>query len=147
LNPFYTPQSSVSFNRLFSNVSYSSMLDCTEMSNAHIFHLGVQASPSDKIDVALDLGYYRADETFDRPILPALSFLTQSTSAELGWELDANVTYHYSEDLSFTVGWDRLFVGEGLRRGNFMASNGLDFNGGSDDKDADYWYCETSLAF
>ena len=147
LNPFHAHPSSVSFNRLFSNVSYSGLLDCTETSNVHFVHVGVEASPTDSLDLALDLGYYRTDETFDRPMVPGLPFLTRSNDAELGWEVDANMTYHYSDDLSFTVGWDHLFVGDGLRQGNFGPSNGLDFNGGSDGKDADYWYWETSLAF
>ena len=48
---------------------------------------------------------------------------------------------------SFEVGWARLFVGHGLASGNFTSENGLEFNGGQDDDDADYLYTETRLKF
>ena len=146
-NPFYAPPASVSFNRLFSNWSHSAILDGSEMSNAHIFHLGVEAAPTESIELAVDVGYYLADEVFDRPVLPVLGFWTRENDAELGWEVDANVTYHYSEDFYFCVGWDHLFVGDGLEEGNFCNSYGLDFNGGTNGDDADYFYFETGMSF
>jgi len=146
-NPFYTPSASVSFNRLFSNWSHSAILDGSEMSNVHILCMGLEASPTENIELSLDVGHYLADEVFDRPVVPLLGFWTRENDDDLGWEVDTNITYHYSEDLCLCVGWDHLFVGEGLREGSFTASNGLDFNGGSDGDDADYWYFETGISF
>lgn len=147
LNPFYTRDASVSFNRLFSNWSYSGVLDGTDMTNAYIFHTGINLLPTEKIEVAFDLGYYLADETFDRPRFFLFPFWTESTDDHLGIEFDLSMTYNYSEDLYFCVGWDHLFVGEGLEDGNFNHGNGLDFNGGSDGDDVDYFYFETGIFF
>lgn len=147
INPFYTRDASVSFNRLFSNWSYSSVLDGTDLSNALIFHTGVNMLPTEKIEIAFDLGYYLADETFDRPQFFLFPFWTKDTSNQLGFETDLSMTYNYSEDLYFSVGWDHLFVGQGLEDGNFNGGNGLDFNGGSDSDDVDYLYFETGIFF
>lgn len=147
INPFYTREASVSFNRLFSNWSYSGVLDGTDLSNAYIFHTGVNLLPTEKIEVAFDLGYYLADETFDRPRFFLFPYWTENTDDELGFEFDLSMTYNYSEDLYISVGWDHLFVGEGLENGNFNSSNGLDFNGGSASDDVDYLYFETGLFF
>jgi len=146
-NPFYAPPASVSFNRLFSNWSHSAILDGSEMSNAHIFHFGLEVAPTESIELAVDVGYYLADEVFDRPVLPPLGFWTRPNDAELGWEIDTNVTYNYSEDLYFCVGWDHLLVGDGLEEGDFCNSYGLDLNGGTDGDDADYFYFETGMSF
>lgn len=146
-NPFHTEEASVSFNRLFSNWSYSAILDGSEMSNAHMFHVGVEAAPTENIELGVDVGYYLADEVFERPVMPLLAFWSRPGSDVLGWEVDLNVTYHYSEDLYFCVGWDHLFVGDGLEDGSFTVANGLEFNGGSAGEDADYWYFETGLEF
>lgn len=147
INPFYTKEASVSFNRLFSNWSYSSVLDGTDLSNAFIFHTGLNLLPTEKIEVAFDLGYYLADETFDRPRFFLFPFWTQKSDNELGFEFDISMTYNYSEDLYFTVGWDHLFAGAGLEDGNFNSANGLDFTGGSDSDDVDYLYFETGIFF
>ena len=147
LNPFYTRDASVSFNRLFSNWSYSGVLDGTDMTNAYIFHTGINLLPTEKIEVAFDLGYYLADETFERPRFFLFPFWTEDTDNHLGFEFDLSMTYNYSEDLYFCVGWDHLFVGEGLEDGNFNHGNGLDFNGGSDSDDVDYFYFETGIFF
>lgn len=39
------------------------------------------------------------------------------------------------------------FTGDGLAEGSFNDLNGLLFNGGTDDDDADYLYFETTLRF
>ena len=147
INPFYTRDASISFNRLFSNWSYSGVLDGTDLSNAYIFHTGLNLLPTEKIEVSFDLGYYLADETFEHPRFFLFPFWTQASSRELGFESDISLTYNYSEDLYFCVGWDHLFVGAGLEEGNFNSSNGLDFNGGSDGDDVDYLYVETGIFF
>ena len=146
-NPLYAPEASVSFNRLFSNHSYSGILDGTDMSNAHIVHCGVEFTPTETLEIGIDWGWYRVAAPFHRPLLPFLGFLSTPNDANLGMELDTNITYHYSEALQFTIGWDHLFVGDGLRQGHFTVANGLDFNGGSREDDADYFYFETGISF
>lgn len=146
-DPYYTRNASVSFNRLFSNWSYSAVLDGTDLSNVFVFRTGANLLPVESVEVAMDLGYYLADETFARPVVPFIPFWTRDTDASLGFESNLAVTYHYREDLYFSVGWDHLFVGDGLKDGNFNAANGLEFNGGSDGDDVDYFYFETGLYF
>jgi hypothetical protein len=163
-NPFYARDASVSFNRLFSNWSYSAIMDGSEKSNAHFFHTGVQVAPTDSLEVALDIGYYLTDEPFSAPIhwdfgkvfgnyrlrvplFPGLSFLNETNDDELGWEVDLSATYYWSEDLYFSAGWAHLFVGDGLSDGNFVTSNGSEFIGGSDGDDADYFWFETGVSF
>lgn len=145
-NPFYRA-SSVSFNRLFSDVYLSNHLDGTDLSNVHVFSAGVSAAPTESIELSLTVSRLRADEPFARPVVPWLAFLSRGNDADLGWETYSDATYYYSEDVYFCVGWSHLFVGEGLRRGHFAQANGLDFNGGSDDDDADYFFFETGITF
>ena len=146
-NPFYAPGASVSFNRLFSNWAYSPIMDGTDFSNVHVFRGGVSVMPTEKVELALDIGHYIADEEFDRPVVPLLSFWTRTNDNDLGWEVDMSVTYQYSEDLYCCVGWDHLFVGDGLEDGSFSNSYGLDFNGGTNADDADYVYFESGISF
>ena len=156
--PFDQAEASVSFNRLFSDVSYSDLIDLTMLSNAHIFRAGVTAVPTETLELELAVKYIQADEEFDSPVTwdifgfkvpvaPALSFWTTENDNDLGWEVSLYATYHYTEDLMFKVGWTHLFVGDGLEEGNFTSLNGLGFNGGSDNDDADYLFVETKLAF
>lgn len=147
VNPFYQREASLSFNRLFSNWSYSGVLDGTDLSNALIFHTGLSLLPTEKIELGFDLGYYLADETFGLPRLPFFPFWTREADRELGFETDINLTYQYSDDLYFAIGWGHLFVGDGLEEGNFNIANGLEFNGGRDGDDVDYFYFETGIFF
>ena len=158
--PFWQgPDASVSFNRLFSNWEYSEFLENTELSNVWIGRGGVSAMPTEDDTVLLTLAYYQSIENYDVTwpvfwllgnritLLSPFSWITQENGDDLGWELGLSVTYDYSEDLSFELGWAHLFVGEGLEDGNFNALNGLAFNGGISDEDADYVYLETKLSF
>jgi len=164
VNPFYAPGASVSFNRLFSNWRYSNLLGGSELSNVHVFRGGVEATPTDRLELSLTVSYLVADEAFDAPahldfgkvlgnyrlrvpILPGLSFWTNRNDDELGWETELATSYQYSEDLYFAAGWSHLFVGDGLDDGHFLNAYGLDFTGGSDDDDADYWYFEAGICF
>ena len=159
-NPFYTPESSVSFNRLFSNWNYSDILDSTDLSNFWTARIGVSAAPTENIEFLVRLSYFESVETFDEPysfwwnrtrFVPFwfLPWLTQEVDDELGWELGTYVSYAYSEDLTFELGWMHLFVGDGLEHGNFGDSNGLGFLGGTNGAgdDADYIYLETRISF
>jgi len=159
INPFDRPEGSTSFNRLFSNYEYSKFLDNTALSNVWILNGGVSAQPTETVKVNLGLSYLQAIEEFDVPVhfnlgryrIPIApvpwSFWTSSNDDALGFELDLSATYDYSEDLSFEAGWAHLFVGDGLKDGNFVLANGTGFAGGSSDDDADYLYVETKISF
>ena len=158
LNPFDQPSGSTAFHRLFSNWEYSEFIENTDLSNVWILRGGVSFSPTETVDVLVALSYFEAVDEFDQPvsfnlggyrvpIAPALSFWTEENDSELGWEAGIYVTYNYSEDLVFEVGWAHLFVGDGLENGHFINANGFAFNEGSDDEDADYLYFQTKIAF
>ena len=148
LNPFDAPSASVSFNRLFSNEISNGFLDLTnDLSNAWWARLGVIIAPVEKVHTVIAVTHYETIDAFDRPVVPLLSFWTKENSKDLGWELFIFSEYQYSEDLTFEFGWSHLFVGDGLKEGNFSTSNGLVFNGGSDDSDADYFYGGMKIAF
>ena len=160
------PDASVSFNRMFSNWEYSEFLDTDgALSNCQIFRAGVSAMPTESIELKLDVTYMEALDEFAAPAyftlgryripwapvfilgIPIDSWLTDDSDNDLGWEVKLSGIYHYSEDLTFEAGWAHLFTGDGLDDGNFTQSNGLAFDGGVDDDDADYLYVETRLAF
>ncbi len=147
LHPYYTAPASVSFNRLFSNWCYSLLLDSSDLSNVHIPKAGIEIAPTDTIEVLFSLTWLRTVAAFHRPRMPWLSFWTAQNDKSLGWESYIEVTYHYTEDVYATVGWARLFTGRGLRQGHFNNSNGLEFNGGVGQKNADYLYFELGIAF
>ncbi len=146
VNPFYRG-SSVSFNRLFSDVYVSNVLDWTDMSNLHVFTAGVSGNPTEKVEITLDVSYLLTDEAFSRPVAPWFGFLSRPNDKELGWEACLGLNYQYSSDLYFSVGWDHLFVGKGLEQGQFVQLNGLDFNGGTGNDDVDYVYFEMGISF
>lgn len=158
INPFDSPDASVSFNRLFSNWEYSEFISNTDLSNAYVIRAGVSASPTESIDVLLALSYFQSLEEFDEPVnwdiggfkiplAPALSYWTEENDSDLGWEAGLYVTYNYTEDLTFEVGWAHFFAGDGVSDGQFSGGNGLTFIGGGDDDDADYLYFETRIGF
>ena len=156
--PWYQPQASVSFNRLFSDWQYSEFLDAGDLSNVIVLRGGVSAMVTEKIEVELALSHFQADEAFSAPPsfrflglrvpwAPGLSFWTSKNSSSLAYELGLYGTYNYSEDLSFSVGYAHLFVESGLKDGSFVLNNGLTFAGGTRGKDADYAFVETKIAF
>lgn len=164
INPFYQGKASTSFNRLFSDKYYSLALDAGDFSNMHVFRAGVSGSPTEKLELSIDAAYYMADESFDAPIhwdlgrfmdnyrwrlplFPDLSFWTEENDDDLGWEVVLEANYQYTEDLYFAAGWSHIFPGDGLEDGNFIVGNGLEFLGGSDDEDTDYFYFETGISF
>jgi len=159
--PFWSADASVSFNRLFSDYQYSNFLDVgnQDLSNVWLARAGVSAMPTENLKVAVMGTYLQTLDAYDTtwpiwwifgsrvlPLFP-LSFVSDETSKDLGWELTATATYNYSEDLSFQVGYSHLFVGDGLADGNFNLLNGLGFDGGTSDDDDDYFFFETKLAF
>lgn len=157
--PFDKRDASVSFNRLFSNRVYSFFFDeIAELSNFWTARVGVSAHPTECIETRFEVAYFGVVEPFDQPIgiwicrtrfpiLPELSFWTDEVDSDLGWQTDLRITYHYSDDFKIEAGWAHLFTGDGLKDGNFVDFNGIGFNGGTDNEDADYLYLETSLKF
>jgi hypothetical protein len=161
LNPFSAlvrPESSISFNRLFSDRSYSMILDDQgALSNFWTVQAGVTVQPTEALRLGAEVAWFEAVEPFDQPwhlrvnggrvTLPGLGFLTYETDTELGWETGLWAEYHYTADLLFKAGWRHFFVGDGSEDGNFVDLNGLVFNGGTAGKDADYLYLEAELTF
>lgn len=159
LNPFDRPEASVSFNRLFSNAMYCGAIDAfNDLSNCWLARVGVVAHPTESLDVILAATYFEILEPFDAPvhftigryrvpIAPMLSFWTQENSDELGWDTSLFIVYHYSEDVTVRLQYSRFWVGDGAAEGAFTYNNGLIFNGGVDDKDADFIAAEMSVKF
>lgn len=159
LNPFDMPDASVSFNRLFSNKKYSGFVDLwNDFSNGYLYRIGVQAHPTETLDAMLCITHFVALEEFDSPVYftlgryripvaPNLSFWTESNDEDLGTEVALFLTYHYSEDLLFQLGICHMFTDNGLGEGNYVAGNGLLFNGGTNDDDGTYVYLESRLKF
>ena len=157
LNPFERSESSVSFNRLFSDEVASGFMDADRsFSNGYIIKAGINAQPLEKLTVMLCASHFEALENFHQPIgfqlgrhwvpcAPFLSFWVDKSDAYLGTEALLHLEYQYSEDLSFHVGWSHWFNGDA--EGNFSTWNGLGFTGGADDEDADYIYWGTKLCF
>ncbi|MCC6697038.1 MAG: alginate export family protein [Candidatus Hydrogenedentes bacterium] len=158
-NPFYRPEASVSFNRLFSSRTYYFLIDQDRnASNFHIFLLGVEAKPTDAIGIEANVMKLGNNEAFDHPasvsvgqfripLAPALSFWTEESGKDIGWMARLYFTYSYSEDLQFRLLLEHLFADGDLDEGNFMNSNGLEFYGGSDHDDSTYVHFETILKF
>jgi len=161
LNPFDQTGASVSFNRMFSNWEYSQFIDLEgDMSNVWLARVGVEVQPTETIESSLSVTYMAALEEFDSPwygtflgarffcpVSVAFPWLNSQNDNELGWEVQTEHTYHYSEDLSFTLGAAYLFAGDGLSEGQFVSGNGLFFNGGRDNDDPWYVWGETKIAF
>jgi len=158
--PFWHEKASVSFNRLFSDTKYSNFLDRdANLSNVWLVRGGVSASPLENVKVDLRATYFQALEDyrptwpiwwiFGNRVLPlySLSFVDQAGSKDLGVELTLSATYNYTEDLSFQAGYSHFFNMMDKDGGVFTQMNGFGFNGGTSDKDADYFWVETKLAF
>jgi hypothetical protein len=159
--PFWSADSSVSFNRLFSNWEYSHFLDngAADLSNVWLARAGFSVMPTEQLRLEVTGTYYETLEPFSRPWptfwllgnrvspLAGLSFLSEENDTALGWEVAANATYVYSEDLSFELGYAHFFVDDGLEWGNFNNANGLAYNGGQSDKDPNYVYFQTKICF
>ncbi|HUW61750.1 MAG TPA: alginate export family protein [Candidatus Bathyarchaeia archaeon] len=174
--PFWSADSSLSFNRLFSNWKYSNFLDSgvagganafnaavgsagADLSNVWLARAGLSVMPTEQLRVEVTGTYYEALEAFNSPWptfwllgnrvspLAGLTFFDQENDKALGWEVAANVTYIYSEDLSFELGYAHFFVDDGLEWGNFNNANGLLYNGGQSDEDPNYVYFQTKICF
>ena len=154
--PWTTPDSSVSFNRLFSDVSYSPVLfgnTKTDLSNVWILRTGVKGSIRENIQLALDISYFEAIE--ERSIARLIPFLNEDSDDELGWQVSLTGTYNYSEDVCVNAGWTHFFAGDGIEDGNWVGGNGLVLIGtpiptlffDDDVDDADYLFVDVTVNF
>lgn len=135
------PQSSVSFNRLFSNQIYSGFVDLNDdLSNAYDARIGVVAAPLEKLTALLCVSYFGAVEALDLP-------KAGESSHYLGTEAYLALWYQYSKDLQFDAGWAHWFTGQGSVDGNYTEWNGYMLNKGSDGDDGDYIYVGTRISF
>ena len=159
---------SISFNRLFSGVWYSSIMDivggASDLSNFWQARAGISANPTEAISTGLILQYYGIVKPFDWPeyvtlptvghypplrfpIAPALGFWTDKASDDIGVLTHVWMKYTYSPDLWIKIGWEHLFTGDGLAEGSFTRNNGLRIDAGTAKDDADYIYFDTQLKF
>ena len=158
-NPFYRPQASVSFNRLFSDKNY--LVNCNDngdLSNFYALFANIDVRPTDKIALHFHVAKGWVDKPFDFPvtfdvgrfripIAPDLAFWTRKGSNDIGTELAAFIRYDYSDDLWFLLYGNYLFTGKGYAEGAFLKNYGLDFTGGSARDDASYVFWMAVLNF
>ncbi|MCX8064596.1 MAG: alginate export family protein [Candidatus Hydrogenedentes bacterium] len=159
INPFYEPEASHSFNRLFSDRNYlPTVNDNGWLSNYWQVQLGFELKPTEKILFHFHGAYDGIVSPFDPPksfkifgrkfyALPFFSFWTEEGEDDIGWELAAWIRYNYSKDLWFMLYGNYLFVGDGLAQGAYIQGNGTDFAGGTDDDNAGYIFWMSVLKF
>ncbi len=133
------------FNRLFSNVRYTEFLDIQQnLSNALIYKLGVQAVPTECLELMLAATYVTSDEEGEDR---GWWLWRDDADSELGLELGLYGTYHYSEDLVMRAGYAHFFGDDGLEDGNAGPLNALATVAGDDDDDYNYLFIETEICF
>ncbi len=159
LNPYDRAEASLSFNRLFSGRGYSWIYDVgQDTSNFYQYRAGVDLRPSEKWTAQAMVAYQRVVEPFDLPrmvhlgryrvpLWSELSFWTEESSRDLGWLTYVWGQYQITDDWFIRVGWEHLFTGEGFEDGSFTSRHGLEFNGGTDADDADYYFFDTGINF
>ncbi|MDQ1257787.1 MAG: hypothetical protein QG656_2393, partial [Candidatus Hydrogenedentes bacterium] len=164
LNPLAKSNASVSFNRLFSGIWYTSVLDilnaAANLSNFWSLRYGFSVAPSETITAGLFATYFATVDEFAwspyfsgingkrAPYFPGLSFITNSdTPDDIGTVSHLWMRYAYSPSLWIKIGWEHLFSGDAVYDGSFVKQNGLDLMAGSDDADADYLYFDTEIKF
>ncbi len=159
LNPFYRPEASVSFNRLFTDKNYMPTVnDNSWLSNFIQLSAGVEVQPTEKLRLHVHVAKDWAYAAFNPPksihfggrrvrVAPMLSFWTDEGSDDIGWEMTAWARYAYSADLWFLLYGNYLWSGDGLTDGSFMHFYGTQFSGGSGDSDAGYLFWMAVLKF
>jgi hypothetical protein len=159
MNPFYRPEASVSFNRLFTEKNYMATVnDNSWVSNFMQLSAGIEVQPTEKLRIHVHLAKDWVYAPFNHPksikfggkrmfVAPNLSFWTDSASRDLGWELTSIVRYNYSPDLWFMLYGNYLWSGEALTRGSFIHFYGTEFSGGSGNSDVGYLFWMACLKF
>lgn len=130
------------FIRLTSDIKYSEFLDNdptsnlkATLSNVFFYSLGVQALPTESLELKLAASYFNVDKRAYR-----------HASKKLGWEVGLYADYNYSEDLVFRAGYAHFFGKRGLE-GNAIIGSGLATWNGSEKDDYDYLFVETEIKF
>jgi hypothetical protein len=110
--PYGTPGQST-FRPWFDYVEgYNGYLFAPELSNIHIFNLGVTSKPYENLSLSLNVYYYlKADTDSFAGSNPNIDFGgleytregVQSNSRQLGWEIDNVLGYDYSKDVRFQL--------------------------------------------
>ncbi len=137
---FFEGDEKGSFNRLFSDKSYSkviegSLLNGKDMTNFWTAVAGVSAMPTETIKLQLSGSYM---SLFDE----------RGRDASLGWELDASVVYNYTQDLAVKAGYSHLFVDDsGSLQGSYGTTTLRNSALMLHVDDINYFYVETKLSF
>jgi len=119
------------FDRLFSDTRYSMFLDANRnLAGLWLTRLGGSFMPTESVKVKV-VGVYGSPN--DMKGLPNVGRPVWVDDEEIFGELDASVTYCYTQDLSFELGYAHLFQGAALILPK--------------DDDMDYIYLETKLKF
>ncbi len=146
--PFFEPEASISFNRLFSDRNYMPTInDNGWLSNFYQVSAGIDLKPTEKVSLHAHVAREWVDEPFDFPVPGQPPYVTEEGSDDLGWEIAAWVKYNYSKDLWFLVYGNWLFADDGLTEGSFIQFNSTDFCGGSGDDNAGYLFWMSVLRF
>lgn len=151
-------RASVSFNRLFSDNEVDDFLDASGLTNFWLARTGFSATPSDAVELGVDVVYLQVVDPFDLPIYldagsfripvaPRFSFLDTQGAKDLGWQVRLWAFYEFTEDFTVEAGWTHYFVGEAISDGAFIDDNGQTFVGGRGDEDADFVYVFSRLTF
>ncbi len=159
LNPIDRPDSSISFNRLFSGTVYSWTLDVgQDMSNFKQLRIGAETQLTEAVTASLLVSHFWVDEPFEMPsmwqigrfripLAPALSFFSEEGSDDIGTTVLLWLRYSYSEDFYIALGVEHLFAGEALEDGSFLHRNALEFTGGINGDDGTYIVIDSGLKF
>lgn len=152
LNPFDSPEASLSFNRLFatSTTKYSIILDSAQvLSNFKSLRAGYILTFSERTDLGLEAKQFWVDEVFDRPAtaIPILGFWTVPSDGNIGLQTSVWGKHYLTTDLWVRFRWEHLFSGQAIDDGNFIDRNGLEFLQGRKADDADYLETMVGIKF
>ncbi|MBX7256824.1 MAG: alginate export family protein [Candidatus Hydrogenedentes bacterium] len=159
INPIDRPDSSMSFNRLFSGTVYSWTLDVgQDMSNFKHIRVGAETQLTESVTASITATKWWVDEPFEMPAMwkvgrfrvplaPALSFLSEEGSDDIGTTVLLWLRYNYSEDFYIALGVEHLFTGDALEDGSFLHRNGLEFTGGLNGDDGTYFVIDSGIKF
>jgi len=127
------------FNRLFSDVSYSKILDggifqSIGLTNIWTAAAGVSAVPTESVKLQVSAAYLSTVEDM-------------GAGSNLGWEVDASAVYNYTQDLAIKGGYSRLIAGDLSDASGAVLVNGSGAGAIYRIEDINYFYLETKLSF
>jgi len=142
---FDSDEDDLGFNRLFSNWEYTEFFANTDESNLHIIRGGVNASPTESIDVSLVAAYFMSAE--DRSVNRILPWRDFEAESDIGLEVGLYADYAYTEDLIFRAGFAHFFPFDGIEDGNAIVFNGLGRYIDDEEDGYNYFFVETEISF